>query len=56
MILIEDIFRNTSEEEYEKRLENVLDQFSFCTFLTVEHDQRFSGTWNNDKILVLIKK
>ena len=56
MILVEDIFRGASEEEYEKRLENVLDQFAFCTFLTTEHDLRFSGTWDNDKILVLIKK
>lgn len=56
MILIEDIFRDASEEEYEQRLDSVLDQFSFCTFLTVEHSLKFSGTWNNDKILVLIKK
>lgn len=56
MILIEDVFRNTPEEEYEKRLEHILDLFSFCSFLTTEHDNKFSGTWNNDKVLVLIKK
>lgn len=56
MILVEDIFRTTPDEEYEKRLENVLHHFSFCTFLVTEHDNKFSGTWNNDKILVLIKK
>ena len=56
MIVIEDVFRTTSEQEYEKRLEPYLDAFSFCTFITTEHDQKFSGTWNNDKLLVLIKK
>jgi predicted O-methyltransferase YrrM len=56
MILIEDVFRTTSEDDYEKRLEDVLDHFSFCSFITTEHDNKFSGTWNNDKILVLIKK
>ncbi len=56
MILIEDVFRTTSEEEYEKRLEDVLDHFSFCSFIITEHDNKYSGTWNNDKILVLIKK
>ncbi len=56
MILVEDVFRTISEEEYEKRLEDVLDYFSFCSFIVTEHDNKFSGTWNNDKILVLIKK
>lgn len=56
MILVEDVFRDTPEEEYEKRLEHILDLFSFCSFLTTEHDNKFSGTWNNDKVLVLIKK
>ena len=32
------------------------DQFSFISFILTEHINKFSGEWNNDKLLVLVKK
>jgi predicted O-methyltransferase YrrM len=56
MIVIEDVFRNASEETYETELADVLDQFSLAMFITTEHVNRYSPGWDNDKLLVLIKK
>lgn len=56
MIIIEDIFKRTAEEDYEEALKDVLDQFSYATFITCDHKNRWSPGWDNDKLLVLIKK
>lgn len=56
MIVIEDIHRNIPNEVFEKGLEDVLDQFSFVSFILTEHKDRWSPGWDNDKLLVLIKK
>jgi predicted O-methyltransferase YrrM len=56
MFIIEDIFRRYKEEDYERELESVLDQFSFVTFITCEHVNKWSPDWDNDKLLVLVKK
>lgn len=56
MIIIEDIFRRTPNEDYEKALEDVADQFSVIMFIVTEHKYKYSPDWDNDKLLVLIKK
>lgn len=56
MIIIEDIHRNIPNEVFEKGLEDVLDKFSFVSFILTEHKDRWSPGWDNDKLLVLIKK
>jgi len=56
MIVIEDVFRNASEQTYETELADVLDQFSLAMFIITEHVNRYSPGWDNDKLLVLIKK
>lgn len=56
MFIIEDIFKRYNEEDYEKELEDVLDQFSFATFIDCEHVNKWSPDWDNDKLLILIKK
>jgi len=56
MIIIEDINRDESEETYSKILEDIKDEFSFISFILTEHENRYSPGWNNDKLLVLIKK
>jgi len=56
MFIIEDIFRRYKEEDYQTELEDVLDEFSFATFITCEHKDKWSPDWDNDKLLVLIKK
>ena len=56
MFIIEDIFRRFKEEDYQKELDDVLDQFSFATFITCEHVNKWSPDWDNDKLLILVKK
>lgn len=56
MFIIEDIFRRYNEEDYQKELDDVLDQFSFASFITCEHVNKWSPDWDNDKLLILVKK
>jgi predicted O-methyltransferase YrrM len=56
MIIIEDINRNEPEENYFKIIKDIYNEFSFVSFIVTEHENRYSPGWNNDKLLVLIKK
>ena len=56
MIIIEDISRDEPEETYFNYLKDILHEFSFVSFIVTEHENRYSPGWNNDKLLVLIKK
>ena len=56
LIIIEDIYRDRKEADYEEALKDVLFRFSFATFILPIHINEFSGTSNNSKLLVLIKK
>lgn len=53
ILVIEDIFRNRSEEDYKKELVEVEKYFSEITFITAEHENRYSPGWDNDKLIVL---
>ena len=56
MIIIEDVNRDEPEEKYFNILKDVFHEFSFISFVLTEHNNRYSPGWNNDKLLVLIKK
>ena len=56
MIIIEDVNRNEPEVTYFNYLKDILHMFSFVSFILTEHTNRYSPGWNNDKLLVLIKK
>lgn len=53
ILIIEDIFRNRSEEDYKKELVEVKKYFSEIVFVTAEHENRYSPGWDNDKLIVL---
>jgi predicted O-methyltransferase YrrM len=55
ILVIEDIFRSTAEEEYTKELCDVLFLCSSAYFVMCEHTNRWSPGWDNDKLLVLVK-
>ena len=55
MLLIEDIFRNIPASAYMELIEPVKDQLSFYCFLEMEHKNKFSPGWDNDKVLMLVK-
>jgi len=54
--VIEDIFRRIPDEDYENAMGDLLDHFAFCCFYVTDHIARWSPDWDNDKVLVLIKK
>jgi len=56
IIIIEDIYRDRNEADYEEALKDVLFRFSFATFILPIHINEFCGDSNNSKLLVLIKK
>jgi hypothetical protein len=56
MIIIEDINRDEPEEKYFNIIKDILHEFSFVSFVVTEHTNRYSPGWNNDKLLVMIKK
>lgn len=55
LLIVEDVFRATPEEEYTKALAAELAQCSFAYFVVCEHVWKFSPGWDNDKLLVLVK-
>lgn len=55
ILLIEDVFRNETNEAYQKVIAPIRNQLSFCAFFEMEHTNKFSPGWDNDKILMLVK-
>jgi glycosyltransferase involved in cell wall biosynthesis len=55
IFVVEDIFRSSSEEDYQKELQDVLKYFSSATFIHTEHELKYSPGWDNDKLLVLVR-
>lgn len=55
-IIVEDIYRSHNEKDYEDALTDILDSFSMAYFVICNHEERWSPGWNNDKMLVLVKK
>ncbi len=54
-LIVEDIFRDASQEKYQQVFQEIKDLVSFHTFIVCDHRNRFSGTWNNDKLLVMVR-
>jgi SAM-dependent methyltransferase len=55
-LIIEDIFRNASETNYETDLAELLPQCALAYFVVCNHEERYSPGWNNDKLFVLVKQ
>ena len=55
ILVIEDIFRDASEQEYKTQLDSLSEYFSSATFVMTEHMFKHSPGWNNDKLLILYR-
>ena len=55
IVIIEDVFRNVSNDAYYDVIKSHIDQLAFYAFYEMEHVNRFSPGWDNDKILMLVK-
>jgi hypothetical protein len=56
LLLIEDVFRNETDKAYLDILEPVKNQVSFYAFFLTEHTNKYSPGWDNDKVLMIVKK
>lgn len=56
ILIVEDIFRNEDESRYVESLKSVEEFYSELIFIETEHDLKYSPGWDNDKLLILIKK
>lgn len=55
IFIVEDIFKKYKEQDYIDKLESVLENFSSCFFISMDHVNKYSPGWDNDKLLVLVK-
>ena len=55
ILIIEDIFKSYNENDYINRLNPILHNFQDYYFIELDHDNRNSTGWNNDKLFILIK-
>ena len=55
ILIIEDIFKSYNENDYMNRLAPILHHFQDYYFIEVDHTNRNSTGWNNDKLFILIK-
>jgi predicted O-methyltransferase YrrM len=55
IMIIEDIFKSYNENDYIKKLGHILNQFQDYYFIELDHVNRNSTGWNNDKLFILVK-
>jgi predicted O-methyltransferase YrrM len=55
MMIIEDIFKSNSETEYISRLADIIGNFQDFYFIELDHNNKVSTGWDNDKLFILIK-
>ena len=55
ILIIEDIFKAYNEKDYINRLGPILQHFQDYYFVELDHNNRNSTGWNNDKLFILIK-
>ena len=55
MLIVEDIFKATPEDDYARDLADIVKQSTAAYFVTCEHEWRFSPGWDNDIMLVIVK-
>jgi len=55
ILIIEDIFKSYNENDYIDRLKPILQHFKDYYFVELDHVNKNSTGWNNDKLFILVK-
>jgi predicted O-methyltransferase YrrM len=55
ILIIEDVFKSYNEKNYIDRLNDILHYFQDYYFIELDHNNRNSTGWNNDKLFILVK-
>jgi predicted O-methyltransferase YrrM len=56
MMIVEDVFLRYDENEYRTRLQPIVEEFADIYFVTLDHKNRISTGWDNDKLMIMVKK
>ena len=56
ILIIEDIFKSADVNDYSNALQPLLHHFQTYYFVELDHVNKYSAQWNNDKLFVLVKK
>ena len=56
VLIIEDIFKKYNEDDYIQNIKDIQDIFEDIFFISLDHSRKNSHGWDNDKLLILIKK
>jgi hypothetical protein len=56
VLIIEDVFLKYNEADYATALLPIMDQIQDAYFVQLDHANRISTGWDNDKLLVLVRK
>jgi hypothetical protein len=55
-LIIEDIFKNVDTNIFSSILDEMTNLISDYFFIDANHKKRYSGEWDNDRLLIIIKK
>jgi FkbM family methyltransferase len=55
ILIIEDIFKSINENDFEEKLSSVKKYFHSISFVETKHQLQYTGSWDNDKLLVLYR-
>jgi predicted O-methyltransferase YrrM len=55
ILIIEDVFKSYNEQHYIDKLRPILHHFQDYYFIELDHVNRNSTGWNNDKLFILVK-
>ena len=55
IVIIEDVFRSVTNDKYYDIIKSHIDNLAFYAFYEMEHADKYSPGWDNDKILMLVK-
>jgi predicted O-methyltransferase YrrM len=55
LLIVEDIFRKESEENYNKKISEIRKYYNTIMFINTEHNLKYSPGWDNDKLLIFIR-
>lgn len=54
-LIIEDVFKSYNEKDYIEKLSSILHNFQDYYFIELDHVNKLSTGWDNDKLFILVK-
>jgi FkbM family methyltransferase len=55
VLIIEDIFKSINESDFEEKISLVKKYFHSISFVETNHELQYTGSWDNDKLLILYR-